>query len=121
MLGPHQSPIDLAWIDLTNSIILELWKFIILAYVKPRGAEDHLKTRAELKLFERKLDFWNLIEKLESRRSLENWSFKVYLKIGILKLNTRMRILEIKFERNWNFGELNLGIGILKNYLKTKF
>ena len=25
-----------------------------------------------------------------------------------------MRILEIKFERNWNFKELNLGIGILK-------
>ena len=25
-----------------------------------------------------------------------------------------MRILEIKFERNWNFKELNLGIRILK-------
>ena len=52
--------------------------------------------------------------------SRENWIFEIYLKIGILKLNTRMRVLEIKFERNWNFGELNLGIGILKNYLKTK-
>ena len=32
-----------------------------------------------------------------------------------------MRILEIEFEKNWNFRELNLGIGILKNYLKTEF
>ena len=26
MWGPHQNPIDFAWINLTNSIILELWK-----------------------------------------------------------------------------------------------
>ena len=35
-----------------------------------------------------------------------------------------MRILEIKLEKNWNFRELNLGIGLLKekkNYLKTEF
>ena len=32
-------------------------KKIILAYVKSREIEDYLKTRVELKLFERKLDF----------------------------------------------------------------
>ena len=52
-----------------------------------------MKTRAELKLFERKLDFWNLIEKMESRRSLESWSFRVYLKI---------KLLEVEYE-NVNF------------------
>ena len=66
--------------------------------LKPRGAEDCLKAIAELKLFGRKLDFWNLIEELESRRSLENWSFRVCLEFGFL---------EIKFERNWNFEKLN--------------
>ena len=45
--------------------------------LKSRGAEDRLKTRAELKLFERKL---------ESRRSLENRSFRVYLKIRLLEV-----------------------------------
>ena len=45
-----------------------------------------MKTRAELKLFERKLDFRNLIEKLESRISLENWSFRVHLKIKLLEV-----------------------------------
>ena len=77
---------------MSDSIIMELWK-IRSRLLKSRGAEDRLKTRAELKLFERKLDFWNLFEKLESRRLLEIWSFRVYLKI---------RLLEIKCE-NENF------------------
>ena len=64
-----------------------------------------MKTRTELKLFERKLDFRNLILKLESRKSLENWSFRVYLKI---------RLLEVECE-NENFQKLNLKeVGILK-------
>ena len=75
MLGPHQSPIYLTRISLTNSIILELWKFI-LAYVKSRETKSHLKTRVELKLFKRKLDFWKLFE---------NWSLENYLKIEFLK------------------------------------
>ena len=58
-------------------------KFII-AYVKSTETEIYLKTRVELKLFERKLDFRNLFE---------NWSLENYLKIGVLG---------IKF-RNWNF------------------
>ena len=41
----------------------------------------------KLKLFERKLDFWNLFE---------IWSLKYYLKIGVLG---------IKF-KNWKFEEL---------------
>ena len=45
-----------------------------------------MKARAELKLFGRKLDFLNLIEKLESRRSLENWSFRAYLDIRLLEI-----------------------------------
>ena len=47
--------------------------------------KKYLKNGVELKLFERKLEFWNLFE---------NWSLENYLKIGILK---------IKF-KNWNFG-----------------
>ena len=40
----------------------------------------------ELKPLERKSDFRNLFEKLESRRSLENWSFRVYLEIRLLEI-----------------------------------
>ena len=57
-------------------------KKIYSCLLKSKGTEYRLKTRAELKLFERKLDFWNLFE---------NWNFENYLKIGAL---------EIKFERN---------------------
>ena len=70
----------------------------------------------ELKLLERKLDFWNLFE---------NWSFENLLKI---------EVLEIKF-KNWNFGnwklslknwnfrncELNLKSEFLRIYLKMEF
>ena len=44
--------------------------------LKSREIEDYLKTIVELKLFERKLDFLNLFEKLEFRRLLENRSFE---------------------------------------------
>ena len=49
----------------------------------------------------------------------ENWSFEIYLKIevskiiwklGFWKLNLRIEILEIKFERNLNF----------ENYLRIR-
>ena len=61
-VGPPPKPVYLAWLNVTYSIILELWK-IRSRLLKSRGAEDRLKTKAVLKLFERKLDFWNLIEK----------------------------------------------------------
>ena len=32
MLGPHQNPFIFAWINITDSIILELWKNFIHAY-----------------------------------------------------------------------------------------
>ena len=47
----------------------------IHAYVKSRGTTYYLRIMMELKLFEWKLDFWNLFE----NRSLEN-----YLEIGVL-------------------------------------
>ena len=47
----------------------------------------------------------------------ENQSFEIYLKIDsskiIWKLNSRIGILGIKFERIWNF-ENHLRIGVLK-------
>ena len=83
-VGPPLKSVYFAWLNVTDSIILELWK-IYSCLLKSRGAEDRLKTRAELKLFERKLDFWNLFEKLESRRLFKNWNFKVYLNIRLLE------------------------------------
>ena len=53
--------------------------------MKSDRIKKYLKSRVKLKLFERKLEFWNLSE---------NWSLENYLKIGVLK---------IKF-KNWNFG-----------------
>ena len=72
-VGPPPKPVYLAWLNVTDTIILGLWK--IRSLLLKSRVEDHLKTRAELKLFERKLDFWDLIEKSESRRSLENLEF----------------------------------------------
>ena len=43
----------------------------------------------ELKLFDRKLNFLNLFEKLKSRGVLENWSFRDYLKIGFLGIKCK--------------------------------
>ena len=75
-VGPLPKPVYFAWINVTDSIILELWK-IHSCLLKSRVAEDCLKTRVELKLFERKLDFWNLFE---------IWSLRDYLKIGVLEI-----------------------------------
>ena len=87
-VGPPPKPVYFVWINVTDSIIPELWK-IHSCLLKERGAEDCLKTGVELKLFERKLDFWNLFEKLESRRLLENWSFRVYLNIRLLEIKCK--------------------------------
>ena len=109
MWAPHQNPIYLAWINITNSIILELWKihsslfkikrnrknilklmkvfawkkkatsllktgFLVTPNLKERWKvvilKKYLKTEVELKLFERKLEFWNLFE---------DWSLENYL------------------------------------------
>ena len=91
MWGPHQSPIYLARISLTNSIILELWK-LHSCLCKINRNKRLFETRKELKLLERKLDFRNLFE---------DWSLEDCLIIGvskiIWKLNLRIGILEIKW------------------------
>ena len=55
-VGPPPKPVYFVWINVTDSIIPELWK-IHSCLLKERGGEDCLKTRVELKLFERKSDF----------------------------------------------------------------
>ena len=49
-----------------------------MPYLKSKEIEHYLKIGVELKLFERKLDFWNLFE---------NWSLENYLKMEFLKIN----------------------------------
>ena len=48
---------------------------LLAIYVKSREIEDSLRIGVELKLFERKLDFWNLFK---------IWSIENYLKFGVL-------------------------------------
>ena len=56
MLGPHQSLFILH--ELISRIpLFRNYKKIHSCLLKLRGAEDCLKTRVELKLFEKKLDF----------------------------------------------------------------
>ena len=62
---------------LVTQNLKERWKVVEL--------KKYSKTEVELKLFERKLEFWNLFE---------NWSLENYLEIGVMG---------IKF-KNWNFG-----------------
>ena len=110
MLGPHQSPIYFTWINITNSIIFGIMKDSFMLKKKIKEYEKivwkskkicelkkYLKNGVELKLFERKLEFWNLFE---------NWSLENYLKIGVLKLNLRIGILEIKFWNKLEFWKL---------------
>ena len=95
MLGPHQSPIDLARINLTNSIVLKLWKWHSCLY-KIEINRRLFETRKALKLFKRKLDFWNLFK---------NWSLENYLKIDLFTKIIIMMIMIIKNKcENWNFG-----------------
>ena len=48
--------------------------------MKSDRIKKYLKTRVKLKLFERKLEFWNLFE---------NWNLENYLKIGGLKIKLK--------------------------------
>ena len=57
---------------------------------------------------------WNF-EKLFENESFENWNFK---ELEFWKWNLRIKVLEIKFERNWNF-ENYLRIGVLKIKFKN--
>ena len=61
--GSLPQPVYFAWINITDSIIPDLWK-IHSCLLKSRGAENCSKTIMELKLFERKSDFWNLFWKI---------------------------------------------------------
>ena len=63
-VGPHQKP-DLSCMNWSHKFhYFRIMKKFIIAYVKSREIEDYLKIGVELKLFERKLDFWNLFENL---------------------------------------------------------
>ena len=68
----------------------------------------YLKNRVELKLFERKLEFWNLFE---------SWSLKNYWKIGVLEIKFEDDILRIKFGilGFWKIWKMV----VLENYLKN--
>ena len=92
----------------------ERWKVVEL--------KKYLKTRVELKIFERKLKF-EIYSKIESSKIIGkltirklnlrigilgikfeiNWKFENYLRMGVLKMKLWIRVLEIRFERNWSF------------------
>ena len=95
MLGPHQSPIYIARINLTNPIISELWRFIILACVKIKRNRTLFKNRGEIKTIWEKIGFLKFIWKIGVS--------KITWKSEFWKLNLRIGILDIKFKRNWNF------------------
>ena len=64
--------------------------------MKSSRIKKYLKTGLKLKLFERKLEFWNLFE----NESFENWNFekiiwKLNLRIGILKNYLKIEVLKI--------------------------
>ena len=106
MLGPTKTQFILHELVSQISLFRNYEKFI-LTYVKSRETEVYLRTRVELKLFEGKLDFWNLFENGSLNSKLEYWElnlriwvFKIIWELEFWKLNLRIEILEIKFERN---------------------
>ena len=68
MLGPHQKPIYIAWMNLTNPIISELWRFIILACVKIKRKRTLFKNQSGIKTVREKIGFLRFIWKLKSRK-----------------------------------------------------
>ena len=85
MSGPRQSPIYIAWINLTNPIISELWRFVILACVKIKRNRTLFRKRSGTKTVREK-----------------TWVFEIYLEIGVSKIIWRLE-----------YWELNLRVGIL--------
>ena len=64
MLGPHQNLIYLAWIGLTNFIILELWK--IHSYLcKIKRNKRLFENQSGIKTVQGKIEFLKFIWKLE--------------------------------------------------------
>ena len=83
MLGIHQSPIYFAWINPTNSIILELWRqplcllkmgFLVTYNINEGWKVIELKTgeewifffKLEFRKIIRKLEFWKIILRIEN-------------------------------------------------------
>ena len=81
-VGPPPKPIHFAWINITDSIILELWK-IHSCLCKVKRNKRLFETRMELKTVREKTGFLKFIWKLEY------W-----------ELNLRVGILGIKLEGN---------------------
>ena len=74
MLGPHQNPIYLSWIGLTNSIVLELWEKKHSCLCKIKRNRRLFENQSGIKIVREKTWFLKFIWKLESWRLLENWS-----------------------------------------------
>ena len=86
-----------------------------------------MKNRVELKLFERKLEFWNLLKIEVSKIKFKNWNFEKniwkweFWKLKLGKLNLKNGVLKIiqnlKFWKlNLKIWELNLKFGILEKF-----
>ena len=73
MWSPHQSSIDLAWINITNSIILKLWKWHSCLY-KIKRKRRLFENQSGIKTVRVKTGFLKFIWKLKSRRLYDNWS-----------------------------------------------
>ena len=89
MLGPHQSPIYIAWINPINSIILELWK-LHSCLCKIKRNKRLFETRMELKTVREETGFLKFIWKLES--------WELNLRIEILEINRRWNLFEKLFK-----------------------
>ena len=74
-VGSYQNPIYLAWISLTNSIVLELWRsHSFLCKIKRN--RRLFENQSGIKTVREKIGFLKFIWKFESRKLFENWSFE---------------------------------------------
>ena len=70
-VGPPPKPDHFAWINITDSIILDLWKIHSCLY----------KIKRDRKLLENQSGIKNV---------WENWIFEIYMKIGVLGISWKL-------------------------------
>ena len=119
MWGPYQSPIYLAWISLTNFIILELWKIHSYLFKNQEKQKNYFKIKEQfMKVFAWKKKATDLLKTgfLVTLNLKKKWrvvKLKKYLKTGVKSKLFERKLKFWNLFKNWKT-ENYLKIGVMK-------